>query len=92
MLDSVMGHESGYYLVLQAYYDARVARKEMTEKAICAKPEVDRMLFWDTDFDKIDWLRCRQFVLKRVELRGSDADKEAINRFYRDYDLRMSSL
>ncbi|WPU93730.1 hypothetical protein SNE25_30900 [Mucilaginibacter sabulilitoris] len=41
-----------------------------------------RILFWDTDFDKIDWQRQKNAVIRRVWERGNEDEKKEIQRFY----------
>lgn len=48
-----------------------------------------RILFWDTDFDKIDWGKNRNFVIARVIERGNREEQEEIARFY---GIRLSDF
>lgn len=48
-----------------------------------------RILFWDTDFDKIDWGKSRNFVIARVIERGNREEQEEIARFY---GIRLSDF
>ena len=41
-----------------------------------------KSLFWDTDFEKIDWQNHSTAVIQRVFERGNDAEKSEIERFY----------
>ena len=50
--------------------------------AISGTPAIRRSLFWDTDFDTLDWGRYRKSVIARVLERGNDAEKAEIARFY----------
>lgn len=38
------------------------------------RPDFSRNLFWDTDFDKIDWEENAPYVIERVLSRGSWKD------------------
>ncbi len=49
-----------------------------------AVPNVKRILFWDTDFDRIDWQRYKNAVIERVLDRGDQSEKEEIARFYNE--------
>ncbi|KQS92017.1 hypothetical protein [Chryseobacterium sp. Leaf394] len=44
--------------------------------------KIPRFLFWDTDFDGIDWEKKYVAVIKRVFERGSDEAKSEIEQFY----------
>lgn len=41
-----------------------------------------RVVFWDTDFDKINWIEKETAVVQRVFERGNDDEKAEIIRFY----------
>ena len=81
-IDRALGYDEGFLLALQAYYNvAEYERKEISATLI-GIPKIRKMLFWDTDFDKIDWGRYRKAVIQRVLERGNDSEKEEIVRFY----------
>jgi hypothetical protein len=49
------------------------------------EPDLSKLrksLFWDTDIEKIDWNKHRQYVIERVMERGTEAEKIMINEFY----------
>jgi hypothetical protein len=41
-----------------------------------------RILFWDTDFDLIDWERKRVAIIQRLSERGNEIERAEIARFY----------
>ena len=43
---------------------------------------LSRVIFWDTDYDKIDWEKKARFVIERVVTRGNWSDWLAIQEFY----------
>lgn len=45
-------------------------------------PQLSRVLFWDTDYDKIDWDNKARYVIERVVAYGFVEDWRAIQRFY----------
>ncbi len=53
----------------------------MTEKQ---KPVFDRRIFWDVDFDKIDYDAKANFVIERVFERGDVPDIRNCRRYYGD--------
>ncbi|KFC20743.1 transcriptional regulator [Chryseobacterium sp. FH1] len=72
--------EEGSIVILQSYYDIKIEKDKMKETP---KLSVDRRsLFWDTDVDKIDWIRQHKAVINRVFERGNDDEKNEIIRFY----------
>ncbi len=48
------------------------------------KPELNKQLFWDTDFSKIDYVKSSQSVIERVFDRGDLEDIRQVRRFYGD--------
>lgn len=44
--------------------------------------KIPRFLFWDTNFDEIDWKKKYVAVIKRVFERGDDEAKIEIEKFY----------
>jgi len=82
--------------VLQAYYEAEKYRLKKVDELPRVAPNIRKGVFWDVDFDKIDWLRYKKFALDRVFERGSVEEKEEILRFYNmdhyDYVLDYAKL
>ena len=82
-IDEALQLEVGTMLILQAYYEL----KKETDKAAKGKERPDlsvlrKMLFWDTDINKINWQKQWRAVIQRVFERGSDQEKEEILKFY----------
>jgi len=46
------------------------------------RPDLPRVLFWDLDFDKIDWRRAYRTVIERVLDKGSAAEWKEMISFY----------
>ena len=81
-LDQSLGLEEGTMFLLQAYYEIQ---KEKDKKTSNDKPDLSiirQILFWDTEFEKINWQKQYQAVIKRVMERGNDDEKNEIIRFY----------
>ncbi|WP_343523750.1 plasmid maintenance system antidote protein [Pedobacter sp.] len=81
-LDHSLGLEEGTMFLLQAYYEIQ---KEKDKKDLINKPDLSiirKILFWDTDFDKINWQKQYRAVIKRVLERGNDDEKNELLRFY----------
>lgn len=54
----------------------------MADASVSGVPAIRRMLFWDVDFDKIQWGRSKEYVIERVMERGDETEKQEIARFY----------
>ena len=60
------GYEEGFLLLLQTYYEIAEYKNGQKSRAISGTPTIRRSLFWDTDFDTLDWGRYRESVIARV--------------------------
>lgn len=81
-IEDTFGYEEGMLLTLQAYYDIAQYRIKKAQESVKGVPNISRILFWDADFDKIDWGRYRKSIIARVLERGSKEDIAEIARFY----------
>ena len=74
--------QQGYFMLLQTYYDLDRAEKELTGNIHPDLSKFRKILFWDTDFDRIDWIKNKRFVIERIYNRGNMAEIEELIRFY----------
>jgi addiction module HigA family antidote len=75
--------ELDYFLQIQASYD--VMHEMQKQNVQQEKPDfnrIRRVLFWDTELDKVDWKQHKIAVIKRVFERGNTDDIDEIVRFY----------
>lgn len=80
-LGNSLGVEDDYFMLLQASYDV----KKAGDTAVSISPDLSKIreiLFWDTDFEKIDWIKQKRAVIKRFFERGNDAEIKEIISFY----------
>ena len=80
-IENALGFEEGYFMIIQAYYEIEEEKKKQNQK----RPTISklrRVLFWDTNFDKIDWELQKEAVIKRVFERGNEKEKKELTRFY----------
>jgi plasmid maintenance system antidote protein VapI len=80
-IEQALGLEEGYFMIIQAFYEIEEEKKKINQK----RPTISklrRVLFWDTNFDKIDWELQKEAVIKRVFERGNEEEKKEITRFY----------
>lgn len=81
-IESALDFDEGFLLTLQVYHDITEYKKLHNGNSVSGIPKVRRCLFWDTDFDKIDWGKYKAFVINRVLERGNDEEVAEIARFY----------
>ena len=56
------------------------------------KPLFDKRIFWDVDFDKLDYDNKDSFIIERVFERGDVEDIRQCRRYYGDEKIRMVLL
>jgi plasmid maintenance system antidote protein VapI len=80
-IEEALGLEEGYLMILQVYYEIRQEKLKRGE----VTPDLSRLrkvLFWDTDMNKINWKQQSTAVIHRVFERGNEQEKQEITRFY----------
>lgn len=87
-VDKALGIEEGTFALLQTYYDIERAKDTVLHDE---KPNLNilrKILFWDTDMNKIDWQKQSKAVIQRVFERGSQEEQNEITRFYGDNKIQ----
>ena len=88
-IDEALGYEEGFLLTLQAFYDIAQHKAQKASETVYGVPNIRKILFWDTDFERIDWGTYKKYVIGRVLERGT---KEEINEIRRFYKISTSEL
>lgn len=81
-IEHVLGYEEGFLLILQAFHDIKNAKDTEFAKQYPDKPNIRKILFWDIDYDQINWGKYKNYVIKRVLERGNSNEVNEIMRFY----------
>ncbi|WP_165045702.1 HigA family addiction module antitoxin [Dysgonomonas sp. ZJ709] len=81
-IDQVLGYEEGFFAILQTHYDIKQFKDKELANIYTEAPHIRKSLFWDTDFNKINWAKYKNAVIKRVFERGSKDEIEEITRYY----------
>jgi antitoxin HigA-1 len=87
-VEEALGMEEGFFSILQVYYDIK---EEKRKKESPQRPDIKQFrpaLFWDTDIEKINWIRQKRPVIERVLERGTLTEKKEIIRFYGKDDVK----
>jgi addiction module HigA family antidote len=74
-IDKALELEEGTMFSLQAYYEIGRARLKLNLGNHPDFQIIRKALFWDTDFDKIDWEKKYKTIIKRVFERDCDMEK-----------------
>jgi len=77
-----LGVDADYFMLLQASYDVKRIGILETKKNTPEISKIRKILFWDTDFDTIDWQKSKRAIIKRIFERGNDLEINEILRFY----------
>ena len=54
------------------------------------KPVLNKRIFWDTDFEKIDYDKSYRSIIERVFERGDVEDIRQVRRYYGDNKVKES--
>jgi addiction module HigA family antidote len=80
-IEKELGFDEGFLMMLQVYFDIEVEKKKQLQKTPNLKL-IRSVLFWDTKFENIDWIKQKKVVIKRVFERGNEVEKKEIKRYY----------
>jgi addiction module HigA family antidote len=80
-IEKTLGFDEGFLMMLQVYFDIEVEKKKQIKNTPNLKL-IRPVLFWDTKFENIDWIKQKKAVIKRVFERGNEDEKNEIKRYY----------
>ena len=81
-LGQFLGTDNDYFMLLQASYEVKLIETKVRSVKNSLSNKIRRVLFWDTDFDKIDWEKNKRAVIKRVLERGNENEIKELISFY----------
>lgn len=81
-LGTELGVANDYFMILQASYDVKKVQIENLNQETPNLKNIRKILFWDTNFNKIDWNKNRKAVIKRIFERGNNKEINEIIKFY----------
>jgi len=81
-IDHALGFEESTMAILQALYDTKLVKQKIANENHPDLSKIRRILFWDTDFNKINWQLQANAVIRRVLERGNEDEKKEMERFY----------
>lgn len=81
-LEALLEYEEGFLAILQTYYEIQQYKDKELLQLFNQPPHVRKSLFWDTDFEKINWGKYKNAVILRVLERGNKTEIDEIRRFY----------
>ncbi len=81
-IEKALGYDEGFLAQLQTLFDIEKVKREWSMEQYKTAPSIRRNLFWDYDFDRMDWGRYRKAIIHRVLTRGSKEEQREIARYY----------
>jgi addiction module HigA family antidote len=81
-IEAAMGYDEGFLSHLQTLFNIDKVKREWSKAQYKTAPNIRRNLFWDYDFDNLDWSRYQKAIIHRVLEKGTAEDKCEIARFY----------
>ena len=82
-LGQQLGIDIEYFMYLQSSYDVQKKNDQLNRsKNTPNLKNIRKVLFWDTDFNQIDWERNKSAIIKRIFERGNDKEISEIIAFY----------
>jgi len=71
-----------FFYQVQTNYDIYLATKHISEQLIPDRSKFRKALFWDTDFESIDWQHNSEWIIQRVFDYGNESEIKETIRFY----------
>ena len=81
-VEEELGYDEGFLMILQVYYDIEKRKQKQIRSTLKGVPAIRQIIFWDTDFDSIDWAASKESVISRVLERGTEEEIAEIARYY----------
>ena len=82
-LEKALGVDhQGLFYQIQTNYEIFIATSHLLELTQPDKSKYRKALFWDTDFETIDWQRNSEWIIQRVFEYGNKGEIEETIRFY----------
>ena len=72
-----------YFMLIQAEYEVQCAINAQSENDQLPKPKIRKVIFWDTDFEKLDWRKNKKAIIARVKERGNQKEIEEVLKYYK---------
>jgi plasmid maintenance system antidote protein VapI len=82
-LEKALGiNQTGFFCIIQTNFDVHNYQNEQDLKIKPDLSKINRVLFWDTPFEKINWVRNYKWVIQRTFENGNEKEIKEIIRFY----------
>lgn len=79
-MDKALGFPEGFFAIIQTYYQIALAKRNKAEMNMV--PSVRKSVFWDIDPARLDWNMNKDFIIARVNQRGTKQEIEEVRNYY----------
>lgn len=76
------GVADDYFMQLQASYLVTAELQKVLKKNTPNLEKIRKIVFWDTDFNLLDWEKQKSAIIKRIFERGNESEIKEIIAFY----------
>ncbi len=80
-IERILDMEEGFFGKIQLQ-NSIASIKHQATKSEKATPSIRSIVFWDIDMSKLDWIKNRDFIIKRVREYGNNYELSQINEYY----------
>lgn len=93
--------DTAYFSVVQAYFDVEQSIRTDGQSLTSSPPSFRKVLFWDTNYDRLDWNRNKRPIIRRIMERGDEWDiirlvnyygKQTVEEALRGYETHLPSF
>ena len=79
-MDKALGFPEGFFAIIQTYYQIALTKRNKVEMKNI--PVVRKSVFWDIDMTRLDWTMNKDFIIARVNQRGTKQEIEEVRNYY----------
>ena len=79
-IEPQLGFDEGFLMTLQVFHDIKLAKRDVNYHPDLSK--INKITFWDTTFDRIDWNLMKKSIIQRIFSYGDKIEQDEITRFY----------
>lgn len=79
-IEKILSFEEGFLSKLQLLNTIETIKKKSEKEMV--PPNIRKILFWDSDFNNINWQQSKKYVIHRVEQYGTADEINEIKKYY----------
>lgn len=71
-----------FFFQIQTNHEIYIATSHLSEQSVPDKSKYRKALFWDTDFETLDWQRNAEWIIQRVFEYGNESEIKETIQYY----------